>query len=257
MNVHSRRFTTTSKTESAEKSDRFDKKQTEQELKTQTENAQNTDNANDKAESSSSDSSDDETSKAKQQHEDQVNQLEQRILEFESALKESETAFKDLTNKYRYQLADNDNTVKRYKDEVAKASEFAISKFAKDLLSVRDDFHRAIEFADKFDVEASTDVAECKKEFVSLRKGVTMTSTVFDKTMKRFNVEEFNPIGEKFNPMLHEAMAMVDDPSKEPNTICNVLTTGWKIGDRVLRASQVFWVKKRAEPVSETESAKQ
>ena len=74
-----------------------------------------------------------------------------------------------------------------------------------------------------------------------------MTSTVFDKTMKSFNVEEFNPIGEVFDPMLHEAMAAVDDPTKEPNTILNVMTSGWKIGDRVLRASQVFIVKKRPE----------
>lgn len=46
-----------------------------------------------------------------------------------------------------------------------------------------------------------------------------MTSSVFDKTMKRFDVEEYIPMDEKFDPNFHEAMAMVDYPSKEPNTI--------------------------------------
>ena len=72
-----------------------------------------------------------------------------------------------------------------------------------------------------------------------------MTSSVFDKTMKRFDVEEYIPMDEKFDPNFHEAMAMVDYPSKEPNTICEVMVSGWKIGDRVLRAAQVLCVKKR------------
>lgn len=46
-----------------------------------------------------------------------------------------------------------------------------------------------------------------------------MTSTEFDKTMKRFKVVEFIPKGEKFDPQFHEAVAMVDDPSKDPGII--------------------------------------
>lgn len=63
--------------------------------------------------------------------------------------------------------------------------------------------------------------------------------------MHKFKVEQYNPLGEKFNPDFHEAMAMVNDPTKDPNTICEVMETGWKIGDRVLRAAKVFCVSKR------------
>ena len=46
-----------------------------------------------------------------------------------------------------------------------------------------------------------------------------MTSHVFDNTMKRFNVVEFHPQGEKFDPNFHEAIAMIEDPTKDPGTV--------------------------------------
>jgi molecular chaperone GrpE len=72
-----------------------------------------------------------------------------------------------------------------------------------------------------------------------------MTSTVFDKSMKRFDVEEFNPEGKIFDPQLHEAVFMVDDKTKDPNTVAVVVQTGWTIGRRVLRAAKVGCVQKR------------
>jgi molecular chaperone GrpE len=147
-------------------------------------------------------------------------------------------------NQYKYQLADNDNTVKRYKKEVNSAKEFAISKFAKDMLDIRDDLQMGIDYASKFDREGSTDIEEFKVQYDNLFKGVDMTNNVFDKIMKRHNVIEYRPIGEKFDPNFHEAITVVPDPTKEPNTVCDVMRTGWKIGDRVLRAAQVFVVKK-------------
>lgn len=64
-----------------------------------------------------------------------------------------------------------------------------------------------------------------------------MTSTVMDSTLKRFNVLQFNPKGEKFDPNIHEAVFTMPDPTKEPNTVGEVMRSGWKIGDRVLRAA--------------------
>jgi molecular chaperone GrpE (heat shock protein) len=51
-----------------------------------------------------------------------------------------------------YQLAENENTIKRYKKEIDSTREFAISKFAKDLLDVRDNLERASEFLKKINV---------------------------------------------------------------------------------------------------------
>jgi flagellar motor protein MotB len=172
MNMHYRNFSTSSKAEDAEKSDRFDKnaqeglKKESEELKKETEElrkeAEDIEN-NEKSEekegsSSSSESSDEETSKAKKEQDDKIKKLEQRVKDLGDRCKESEKSYLDLRNKYIYQLADNDNTVKRYKEEVNKTREFAITKFAKDLLNVRDDFHRAMEYADKFDLETCTEI---------------------------------------------------------------------------------------------------
>lgn len=71
-----------------------------------------------------------------------------------------------------------------------------------------------------------------------------MTSTVMDAVLKRFGVVQFDPKGEKFDPNIHEAVFMVPDPTKENNTIAEVMQTGWKIGERVLRAAKVGIVKK-------------
>ncbi len=61
-----------------------------------------------------------------------------------------------------YQLAENDNTVKRYKKEIDSTREFAISKFAKDLLDVRDNLQRAFEHVNKLKVEEKVDTNELK-----------------------------------------------------------------------------------------------
>lgn len=71
-----------------------------------------------------------------------------------------------------------------------------------------------------------------------------MTSNVMDSTLKRFGVVQFDPKGEKFNPNLHDAVYTIPDPDLEPNTVGQVMQSGWKIGDRVLRAAKVGIVKK-------------
>ena len=68
-----------------------------------------------------------------------------------------------------------------------------------------------------------------------------------DKTLKRFDVEQFEPLGEKFDPNLHEAVFMMpynEMDEIENDHVGNVMQSGWKIGDRVLRAAKVGIVKK-------------
>lgn len=155
---------------------------------------------------------------AEQKLEKKNKALEEKILKSEEDIKELNKKLEQSINKYKYQLAENDNTVKRYKEEVRKAGDFSITKFAKDLLEVRDSLQLAINYTQKVDIEKE-EIEKLRIEFKNLCNGVTMTSTVFDKTMKRFNVEEFNPVGEKFDPNFHEAVAMIDDPTKEPGTV--------------------------------------
>ena len=71
-----------------------------------------------------------------------------------------------------------------------------------------------------------------------------MTSVVMDNCLKRFGVVQFDPLGEKFDPNIHEAIFTIPESQQENNTVGTVMQSGWKIGDRVLRAAKVGIVKK-------------
>lgn len=64
-----------------------------------------------------------------------------------------------------------------------------------------------------------------------------------DHCFARFNIIQYDPKGEKFNPLLHEAVFTVNEADAEAGTIAVVMQTGFKIGDRVLRAAKVGIVK--------------
>lgn len=189
-------------------------------------------------EDSSSSSSDEEATADKLSKED-IKQIKNLIKEQEAEIEKLKEQVKTLKEKYIYQVAENDNTVKRYKKEIDSTRDYAISKFAKDLLDVRDNLERATDHIKKLKLEEVKDIEELKKYFVDVSTGMNMTSTVMDSTLRRFKVEQFDPKGEKFDPNIHEAIFTIPDPTKEANTIGEVMQTGWKIGDRVLRAAKV------------------
>ena len=71
-----------------------------------------------------------------------------------------------------------------------------------------------------------------------------MTSKVMDKVLQKFDVVQFDPIGEVFDPNIHDAVFMIPESDYDNNHVGQVMQTGWKIGERVLRAAKVGIVKK-------------
>lgn len=137
-------------------------------------------------------------------------------------------------------MAENDNTVKRYKLEIEKTKSFAISKFAKDLLDVRDSLKYADDHLNMDEVRALQEIEEVKKRFEGVYEGMQMTTKIMDQAFARHGIEEFSPMGEKFDPNIHEAVFMIPKHDKyEKNHIGDVMQSGWKIGDRVLRPAKV------------------
>lgn len=65
-----------------------------------------------------------------------------------------------------------------------------------------------------------------------------------DKILLKFEVVQFNPIGEKFDPNLHDAVFVIPESEHKPDHVGMVMQSGWKIGDRILRAAKVGIVKK-------------
>lgn len=64
-----------------------------------------------------------------------------------------------------------------------------------------------------------------------------------DAVLERFHVTKYESKGEKFDPKLHEAVFTVKDPSMSNDMVAVEMQTGWKIGDRILRAAKVGIVK--------------
>ena len=124
--------------------------------------------------------------------------------------------------------ADMDNLRKRNERDLANAHKFALEKFVDALLPVKDSLEMGLLAA----VE-NADVAK-------LVEGSELTLKMFTSAMDKFNVNEVNPLNEKFNPEYHEAMSMQERDDVEPNTVVTVVQKGYTLNDRLIRPAMVI-----------------
>lgn len=134
--------------------------------------------------------------------------------------------------------------MKRYRKMLEDEKVFAVTKFAKDLLEVRDALRMALENTDREAIMAQEDVAELKSLFGATLDGQQMTAEVMDRVLERFELKQFDPVGSVFDPKLHEAVFTVKESELENDHVAHTISTGWTIRDRVLRAAKVGIVKK-------------
>lgn len=144
---------------------------------------------------------------------------------------EAETS--DLKDKLLRSLAEVDNVRKRAAREVVDARAYAIEKFAGDLLSVSDNLARALQALPEPDRH---DLSEAGK---GLLGGIEMTEKELHAVMARHGMTVIDAApGAAFDPNQHQAVSQV--PSDQPSgAIAETYQSGWKIGDRVLRAAMV------------------
>jgi molecular chaperone GrpE len=121
--------------------------------------------------------------------------------------------------------------------------EYAITKFAKDVLEIKDNLEKSLEAVKLEDLE-KMELAALKESFKTFHEGIVMTGQVMESVMKKFGIVKYNPMNEKFDPNMHEAFLKVEDQTKPENTICTVMQTGYKINKRILRAPKVAVTKK-------------
>ncbi|OAD74941.1 hypothetical protein PHYBLDRAFT_92567, partial [Phycomyces blakesleeanus NRRL 1555(-)] len=153
----------------------------------------------------------------------------------------------ELQDAYLRCLADQENIRERSRKEVLSSKEFAIQKFAKDLLDTVDILGMALsavplelrEKNEKPSKEVIHDVERVLDQLSNLYKGVSMTETELLKTLKRHGVEQENPEGETFDPNRHQALFQAPMPDKEAGTVFSVQKKGYSIKGRVLRPAQV------------------
>jgi len=129
--------------------------------------------------------------------------------------------------------AELDNTRRRAEREKAEAAQYGIQKFARDLLGVADNFHRALQAAPPEGGEIDP------ASVPGLIVGVRMTEKELLSVFERHGVRRIEPKGEKFDPNLHQAIAEAPDPDTPSGHVSDVAQPGFALGDRVLRAAMV------------------
>jgi molecular chaperone GrpE len=151
----------------------------------------------------------------------------------EFVLQETERQAAEFKDKLLRTLAEMENLRKRTEREVADARAYAIAGFARDVLQVADNMHRALSAIGP-ELRQSVD-AKVK----SLVEGVELTERELIKVLERNGVRKFSPEGEKFDPNLHQAMYEVPDTEAAPGSVAQVIQAGYMLGERVLRPALV------------------
>ncbi len=130
-------------------------------------------------------------------------------------------------------LAEMENLRRRTEREIADARVYGITAFARDMLGVADSMDRALKALD-------TEIRQKADAGVNaLLDGVEITERELLKVMQKHGIARVEPQGQKFDPNLHQAMFEVPDPSVPAGTVVQVVQSGYKIGDRVLRPALV------------------
>src|SRR5579864_4230303 len=130
-------------------------------------------------------------------------------------------------------LAEMENLRKRTEREVADSRLYGMASFARDVLGVADNMRRAL---DAVPAEAR---ANAQAGMRALLDGVELTERELLKALEKNGVRQFTPLGEKFDPNVHQAMFEVPDPSVPAGSIVQVMQPGYMIGERVLRPALV------------------
>jgi molecular chaperone GrpE len=145
-------------------------------------------------------------------------------------------------------LADAENTRRRAERAAEEVRQYAISDFARELLTVADNLQRTIVAAEHRSPETAEDAA--------LIEGVRATERLLQYSLERFGVRKIDALGKRFDPNLHEAVMEVDDDSARPGTVVRVVEDGYTSHDRLLRPARVFIARRRAQaPFTQPEEA--
>ncbi|MDP2141873.1 MAG: nucleotide exchange factor GrpE [Gammaproteobacteria bacterium] len=126
--------------------------------------------------------------------------------------------------------AEMQNLRRRTEQDVEKAHKFGQERLSTELLAVMDNLERALQVSMDREDEAVK----------SLLQGVELTLKSFVDCFRKFGIEQIDPLGEPFDPQLHQAMAMQENPDVEPNTVTAVMQKGYTLHGRVIRPAMVM-----------------
>ena len=149
----------------------------------------------------------------------------------EDALEQAQGEIGKLKDQILRAMAETENTRRRMKKEIEDAQKYAVGSFAKEMLSVADNFRRALEAVPQDGAGGDT--------LKNLVTGVEATERQLLAAFERFGIKKINPMGEAFDPNYHQVMMEIEDASKPAGMVVQVLQEGYMIHDRLLREAMV------------------
>ena len=126
--------------------------------------------------------------------------------------------------------AEMQNLRRRTEQDIEKAHKYGQEKLSIELLAVMDNLERSQEAASNSEDEA----------IKAIREGVDLTLKGFADCFTKFNIEVVDPLGEPFDPQLHQAMSIQENTETEPNTVIAVMQKGYTLHGRVIRPAMVM-----------------
>ena len=178
------------------------------------------------------------TKKTEQKTQDDIpKELEKDLMDdsqnedLETQLLEAQQSTKDNWDKLLRSQAEMENLKRRTSKDLENAHKYALDGFVKALLEVNDSLSMGLKLA--MDENATLE---------NTIEGIELTNKVFMSTLEKFGVEAINPVDEKFNPELHEAVTMAPMPDKISNTVLEVIQVGFTLNCRLVRPALVIVV---------------
>ncbi len=150
-------------------------------------------------------------------------------IDLQQALADAQKKAEENWDLYMRSKAEVENAKRRADKSVENAHKFALEKFGMELLAVKDSLELGL----------SAEVSDADK----LKEGTELTLKMLTQAMEKFDIHEVNPLGETFDPNLHQAMTMQETSEYEPNTVMAVMQKGYILNDRLLRPAMVMVAK--------------
>ena len=126
--------------------------------------------------------------------------------------------------------AEMQNLRRRAERDVQNAHKFGTERLLQNLLPVLDSLEKAIEASE----------AAGQSEDDPQLEGIKLCSKLFINVLTKEGIEALDPLGEPFDPNLHEALSMIENPDLEPNSVMTVIQKGYRLNERLVRPAKVM-----------------
>ncbi|MDC3176278.1 nucleotide exchange factor GrpE [Alphaproteobacteria bacterium] len=160
-----------------------------------------------------------------------TNQTKTQVPNSEKKITDLLTKNKELEEKILRLLAESENLRKRHEREIQDSQSYAIKNFASSLLSIADNFQRALQ---------SVPEKETHNTLVNnLIIGIKAVEKEFFEVFEKNGIKKFSSINQKFDPEIHQAVSKINHDKIQKGFVCDELQLGFKISDRLLRPAMV------------------